>query len=1466
MAPAQLSFERGWFLRPSRALMPPGSLIDCTNCVPNEFGALVTRPGQTALAAALPSAVHSLYTMYTAGGTRVRYQANGTDLRRNFTTIIASGLPGNAIDAVDLREFSGLRNHTYFAAGQTSQRLKDDGTTLTRWGIEAPVTVPTVAAATLLTRTIDDFNSVTVDTDYTPSAGTILARSTSGPVEGASALNVSPPTGGSGTASKTIAAIDLTTFATGEASTDDDFIRWFVRPAIGASIDRVELALNFSAGTQFGDGFFTTTIRGSDLNPAQGIWNELKIRKRSFTRVGLAAGGWAAINGIRLTVANAPGVGMATSWDHLRLQGGSSAEGSYQGRLVFVRKAVPTAWVAGQWTNGTTTYTDDTTDAQDADANDFAISSLMNNDGHMLGASDQFSEVVYVIGTAHTAGAGVAYAYEYWNGSSWATLTLTTTPNFGATGNQRLRFTPPTNWVQATPTGITFSGLADANRYWIRVRATDAPDVAALANILRVYPGTVVARGNPGTATTAVTADRQALNFSGIPDPSAAGVDNDPQVTHIEVYRNPNTEQGVFYLDDDVPVGTTTFSATRADSGTDGLSGRQLIELDNYRPPAFVAVTEHQNRIWGVTGTDNRVYFTKSRLPEQVPLTFFVEVGPLGDITQNVKAFEGVLYVYTEEKIYEIIGSDETTYLPRETNAPTGLRARHAIARGLRGIYYYGWDAIYRLTGLQAVNVTDGPLYSLFHGATVNGFAPINSAAASTCVMGWFESRLYFAYPSGAATQPDRMLVYDEGTDTWYPDSRGFRRFFYERQEQALLAGDGAGVVQQLVTGTQDNGVDIAVAIQTRDEDEGAPDADKQLAEAIVDVDTSNVAATLNIVRDYGTVANLSLGTVQANGRTQVHATTTFEQVRAKALGYRLTMSGVVRLYRILPQLQVLPPDRRALDVEPTDLGHPGDKRIQSQWLDIELLTATSVIFTFYADGVAQPALTHTTAGRTQVELFTSTTPFECRLMALAVRANGTFRLWPGTTLEWVPLPERRRSWRHYPTDLGHVGTKRIQSLWLDVERLTGTQLSIIPDADTVAQPTIIHTTAGRTLVQVLSETAAFEATLMGLTIQGDGDWRLWNAWLEWVGLPESRRSWRLYPSDLGHAGTKRVQSLWLDVERLSGTQVEIIPDAETVARPTITHTTSGRVLTQVLGETASFEALLAGVTIQGNGLFRLWDVAAEWMALPEWRRSLTVYPSDLGHRGSKRFQDILLETELRSAGTLTITPQVDTADQTAITITATAHTLQSYLTNTFDGRLFALTFSSPVDFRLWSGSVGWTPLPEDRYAFNLPPSDLGWPGYKVAQYLTLDLELLDAGMTLTPTVVVDNTDYAVPSVTATGRQKTRRLRLPREASGRLVGLRLLATGGRWRLWGGELGWTAIGGTEGLQRTPLMQLGVAGATQRSPLLDAAFGRRQRTPLLSVPTGQRQRTGLLEVPTGQRQRTPLVGLVGLTRAA
>lgn len=138
-------------------------------------------------------------------------------------------------------------------------------------------------------------------------------------------------------------------------------------------------------------------------------------------------------------------------------------------------------WKAGQYVDATTTYTDDTTDAQDSDTNDFALTTLTNNDGFIVQSFEKFN----LLGlTKTTAGNGAStLEYNYWNGSAWVALTTKETlGDLTGTGDVFLAFLAPHDWAKSSASAAT--GI-DTNMYALRVRATTAPvTTAALASLL----------------------------------------------------------------------------------------------------------------------------------------------------------------------------------------------------------------------------------------------------------------------------------------------------------------------------------------------------------------------------------------------------------------------------------------------------------------------------------------------------------------------------------------------------------------------------------------------------------------------------------------------------------------------------------------------------------------------------------------------------------------------------------------------------------------------------------------------------------------------------------------------------------------------------------------------------------------------------------------------------------------------
>ena len=175
----------------------------------------------------------------------------------------------------------------------------------------------------------------------------------------------------------------------------------------------------------------------------------------------------------------------------LHNRSGSAAVCGIGGRLIN------RLWIAGQWDDDqATAYTDDTTDAQDAGAGDFALETTTNNDGFVVACRIPFHWVAINVTTAGVDGAGStdrAVRYSNATGNGWTNITggtspyldtFTSTNTVWAAGGNYFIWQPPADWGPIQTGG--YYGIPEGY-YALNIRTTDAPDTTvALAGTIEV--------------------------------------------------------------------------------------------------------------------------------------------------------------------------------------------------------------------------------------------------------------------------------------------------------------------------------------------------------------------------------------------------------------------------------------------------------------------------------------------------------------------------------------------------------------------------------------------------------------------------------------------------------------------------------------------------------------------------------------------------------------------------------------------------------------------------------------------------------------------------------------------------------------------------------------------------------------------------------------------------------------------
>lgn len=152
-----------------------------------------------------------------------------------------------------------------------------------------------------------------------------------------------------------------------------------------------------------------------------------------------------------------------------------------------LRQMANPSWIAGLWTDSTTTFTNETTAIQSGTAS--PLSTTTNNDGYIVGCNEIFGLIGITVSTG-ASGGSPAYEYKYWNGAAWSTLTTISVPTTYGAGTQIVVFAAPFDWV----VGGSGTGV-DQTKFNILVRATTAPSSTAIATtaiwvgqFLRFFP------------------------------------------------------------------------------------------------------------------------------------------------------------------------------------------------------------------------------------------------------------------------------------------------------------------------------------------------------------------------------------------------------------------------------------------------------------------------------------------------------------------------------------------------------------------------------------------------------------------------------------------------------------------------------------------------------------------------------------------------------------------------------------------------------------------------------------------------------------------------------------------------------------------------------------------------------------------------------------------------------------------
>ncbi|KKL12057.1 hypothetical protein LCGC14_2539580, partial [marine sediment metagenome] len=320
----------------------------------------------------------------------------------------------------------------------------------------------------------------------------------------------------------------------------------------------------------------------------------------------------------------------------------------------------------------------------------------------------------------------------------------------------------------------------------------------------------------------------------------------DAQETAVRLYRRGGTlpnnwnRVGHFPTSTLVQGGCSAGSLEIVDNIADVDLG-STIELDNDVPITSVETTAQPlPLIWGPfdervlgCGDPNRpesVYFSKRGDAGAWPPQNHIEVSSPGDPMQNGVVYNARTFVFSRERMYELVPNIQTgvTFTPFPTPCGRGIIAPFGLTVS-DAIYFVAKDGVFMTTGGPERSLVDNDIQPLFPtqsgpGRDVNGYEAIDFTSLDDIELEWHNDELYFTY-KGATSGNRQTLIYDLirrrwRAATWTPEI--VTAHSEVSTVSSLLVGSSTGILYN-ASGNDDSGTAITASLRTGSHDQGQP-------------------------------------------------------------------------------------------------------------------------------------------------------------------------------------------------------------------------------------------------------------------------------------------------------------------------------------------------------------------------------------------------------------------------------------------------------------------------------------------------------------------------------------------------------------------------------------------------------------------------------------------------------------------
>lgn len=430
------------------------------------------------------------------------------------------------------------------------------------------------------------------------------------------------------------------------------------------------------------------------------------------------------------------------------------------------------------------------------------------------------------------------------------------------------------------------------------------------------------------------------------------------------------------------------------------------------------------NVAW-VAGDPNNpdiLYYSAPSNPESFPVENFVELGTPSDPIMGIVEWNGQLYVFTQNTVWNILGAQGGSVpYPYKTAADHGLNAMFGWTVTEGEIYYQSFGGIYAFEGAVS-RYASADIEWVFTAQFIEDDVPrevilMDPTQTSQTLMAYFQNEIYVSYIGQDGNR--HRVIYDQVHSRWRNDDVPANSMLVQEDIYTFLFGSTIGLIYQDRTGNFDSGgvngtpSPISFNVQTAALDLGMPKNFKNFNEFTIDIDTGGMLVQVILVFDYG-LTQIFLGTVATTGRQQVDF-----QINGGE-GY-LSLNVAIQLTALITANNDIPIEvyeahiratpeaelRKSYDSYIMDYGSPDYKFVKQSWIEYLALDPAGITFNCYVGSNTTPSFTFTlpqSLTRTSKKIRHPAT--KGRIWRWVATSSSDFRLYSDSRNEWKAVTQ----------------------------------------------------------------------------------------------------------------------------------------------------------------------------------------------------------------------------------------------------------------------------------------------------------------------------------------------------------------------------------------------------------------------------------------------------------------------------